>query len=664
MKVVDLGLVPGYWRDFPQLVSLGVSHLSRLLVPLAFEHMGNNMSDHRLHGWTRDMERVKDMLHIKFKGWVQDMQSFSKQIGNYKVEEDKNSPGEYIVRQPLLSHRLLDYQEPLLFFHDDFSEVCEDEHPEASQMFHLADALYALYRVRWIGLLVFTSFHNATTVDEEWQLEDRSNATLYVDTGCMQLLANTMDHPTCPLEDLPPEAIEQRERCRVQLWNDMVQRSPYLPVTSYLAYTQRANVKLCLLAWMVANSRGICQDVLFSMIQSVHDARCYFDSPADLSCLQSNDTDAICSVSRAIMLLKCRDFSFLQPPNICIVNLYKNGSHSAISKAKWTVETDKWFGKATEKTLRYKDSLNSATFKYKDFRIDSLKPLEISFIAVNILFRFSTAGIYMYLPPLRNLPGKIFLCFQITGIIQILCSEIAYRMAGVLNLSTVVLIDSALTLLSCIWLNSFCYQMYACIRHLRLPNDLLPAEARKVLRRQVLCALIPWSAVCAACAILEKTSIYYLFHSRIVLMVGISASVAFNLVCLGLVGCMYLRTTKSMTQLRIYSNNKFGSKKEIVFMSVKTVFLSGVGVIIRIGFHQAQGIAQFVYYVHLATMVQGPLLFVFFICNGTTLPALKNSVLSWWRPDVIRPDQELCSAAERNLERRRRERSPAAESSV
>ncbi|XP_049771724.1 uncharacterized protein LOC126148596 [Schistocerca cancellata] len=197
----------------------------------------------------------------------------------------------------------------------------------------------------------------------------------------MQLLANTMDHPTCPLEELPLEAMEQRERCRVQLWNDMVQRSPYLPVTSYLAYTQRANVKLCLLAWMAANSRGICQDVLFSMIQSVHDARCYFDSPDDLSCLESNDTDAICSVSRAILLLKCRDFSFLQPHNICTVDLYKNGSYSAVSKGKWLVETDKWFGKATERTLRYKDSLNSATFKYKDFRIDSLKSLEISFIA-------------------------------------------------------------------------------------------------------------------------------------------------------------------------------------------------------------------------------------------------------------------------------------------
>ncbi|XP_046984136.1 uncharacterized protein LOC124554113 [Schistocerca americana] len=605
----------------------------------------------------KDVNRVKDMLHTKVTGLVHDAQCVSKQVEHYELEEDKDRPGRLIVRRPLLSERLLPYQPWNLSSHDDFSALCEERQPEAPEMFSLADTLYAYYRFNWYTVAVYVDMlyeDDFKTVDEEWQLEDRSSATLSVDTDCVQLLASALDHPTCPLEDLPPETIQQRLQCREQLWDDVVQRSPHIPVTSYLAYTQRINVNLCLLAWMAVNSYSICQGVPFSMIQSVRDARCYFDSPDDQSCLESNATDAICSVSRAILLLKCRDFSSTTASDNCIIYypFTQLLSSSSILNPKLTEETP-------HRTNRLKNNL-----KYKDFKIDSLKPLEISFILVNIIFRFSTAGVYMYLPQLRNLPGKILLSFQITCIIQILCSEVVYRMAGFPDLPTAVLVDSALTLLSCIWLNSFCYQMYACVRHLRLPNDLLPAEVSKLFRRQVLYVLIPWSIVCVAAVALEKTSKYYLIHSRVLVLVGICLSVAFDLVCFGLVGYMYLRNRYSMRQLKIVDNNKFASKKQCIFMSVKAVIVTGIGVTVRIGFHQAQGIAQFVYYVHLVTMLQGPVLFVCFVCNGTTLPILKNRILAWFNPTNIPAGGHLCSAAERNLARRNNEQSLVAESSL
>ncbi|XP_049945357.1 uncharacterized protein LOC126427173 isoform X2 [Schistocerca serialis cubense] len=277
------------------------------------------------------------------------------------------------ARRPLLGERLLRYQPWNLSFPDDFSALCEERQPELSQVFSLAASLYAAYRVYWyaaaeyIDLLYEDEFK---TVDEEWQLEDRSSATLSVDTDCVQLLANALDHPTCPLEDLPLEAVKQREQCRVQLWDDVVQRSPHIPVTSYLAYTQRVNVNLCLLAWMAVNSYSICQGVPFSMIQSVHDARCYFDRPDDQSCLQSNATDAICSVSGAILLLKCRDFSSFKHFHNCTLIYFQFLSSDRTSSILHQ--------KLTEETLNYKNSLNNATLKYKDFKIDSLKPLEIS----------------------------------------------------------------------------------------------------------------------------------------------------------------------------------------------------------------------------------------------------------------------------------------------
>ncbi|XP_049795888.1 uncharacterized protein LOC126210629 isoform X1 [Schistocerca nitens] len=656
--------VSSYSRDVAQLLSHGVTHISAALVPFAFEIMQMDLNDGQLSTWINHVEHMRDMLHTKLRGWVQDMQYVSEQTANYKVEEDKKSPGKYIIRLPLLNNRLLSYHGQYLSFRDDFSAQCEKQQPEASPIFALADALYGFYYHVWFDAArsflplykihyFITSFprtQNAPPIDikgEEWQLEDKSNATLSVDTGCMQVLANALDHPTCPLEDLPPETIKRREQCRVQLWRDLSQGSPHIPVTSYLAYTQRANVNLCLFAWMTVNSVSICQDVPFSMIQSVRDARCVFGGPDDQPCPQLNATDAVCSVCRAILLLKCRDFASTSYLEACRAPMDHRGWYSS-NRGYYIQEKDK----PTNRILSYKDSLNSGTLKYRDFKIEGLEPLEITFAAVNILFRFLTAAVYVYLPNLRNLPGKIFLSFQTTGMIQILISEVLYRMAGVPDLSTTVQIDSALTLLNCIWLNSFCYQMYACVRHLRLPSDLERAEAKKVFRRQLLCSLVPWSVVLVATIALERTSEYYLLHSRIIFIAGISLSVAYNMVCLGVVGYMYLRNRTLMRQLKIYSKETFGSKTLILYMSAKTVTLSGIGTIIRIGFHQAQGIAQYVYYVHIATMVQGPLLFVLFVCNNATLPLLRERLLAWWNPDVIGPGQELCSSAERNLAKR------------
>ncbi|XP_049944403.1 uncharacterized protein LOC126426543 [Schistocerca serialis cubense] len=95
------------------------------------------------------MERVKDMLRTKLTGWVQDMQFASKQVEHYEVEEDKDRPGHLIIRRTLLSERLLRYQPWSPSFDDDFSALCKERQPEASQMFSLADELYAFHRFYW-----------------------------------------------------------------------------------------------------------------------------------------------------------------------------------------------------------------------------------------------------------------------------------------------------------------------------------------------------------------------------------------------------------------------------------------------------------------------------------------------------------------------------------
>ncbi|XP_046982181.1 uncharacterized protein LOC124551232 [Schistocerca americana] len=93
LRKVYLEQLSSYYRDFTQLFSVGVTHLSRLFIPLAFEYMGNHTTDRRLHGWIKDMERVRDMMHMKLSSWVHDVQAVSEQIAHYEIEDDKNRPG-------------------------------------------------------------------------------------------------------------------------------------------------------------------------------------------------------------------------------------------------------------------------------------------------------------------------------------------------------------------------------------------------------------------------------------------------------------------------------------------------------------------------------------------------------------------------------------------
>ncbi|XP_049946751.1 uncharacterized protein LOC126442761 [Schistocerca serialis cubense] len=148
-QTVYLEQLSSYWRDFEHLFSLAVTHASRLFIPLAFEYMGNNTTDQRLHGWIKNMERVQDMLHTKLSSWLNDVQSVRDQIAHYEVEDDKNRTGYFILRRPLWNDILLDHQPKFIFFREDFSAPCEERQPEASQMFGLADALYAFYYTEW-----------------------------------------------------------------------------------------------------------------------------------------------------------------------------------------------------------------------------------------------------------------------------------------------------------------------------------------------------------------------------------------------------------------------------------------------------------------------------------------------------------------------------------
>ncbi|XP_049953083.1 uncharacterized protein LOC126469834 isoform X2 [Schistocerca serialis cubense] len=168
------------WREYVQLLSHGVTHATQLFIPLAFEYMGNHTNDEQLRGWFKNMERLRDMLHTKLRGWVHDMTLIGEQIANYKIEEDKNSTVNYIIRRPQLTGKLLTHQGWSPYFRDDFSEICEVQQPQASQMFGLADALYSFYHSYWFCTPQYLpvierspiAAEGETKVDINWIMKD------------------------------------------------------------------------------------------------------------------------------------------------------------------------------------------------------------------------------------------------------------------------------------------------------------------------------------------------------------------------------------------------------------------------------------------------------------------------------------------------------------
>ncbi|XP_049944315.1 uncharacterized protein LOC126426442 [Schistocerca serialis cubense] len=168
-----LGNFSNYWRDNAVLVSLGAKYISKMFIPLAFKHMGNHSNEERLHGWIKNMKHLGNILDAKLRGWVQDVQYISEVIVNYTIEENKDWPGVYIIRRPLLNDGLLDYHEQHPFLLDNFSAICKDQEPKASEMFGLADALYSLYGSFKFNSLPHFPFHEVNTSVREMGFKNR-----------------------------------------------------------------------------------------------------------------------------------------------------------------------------------------------------------------------------------------------------------------------------------------------------------------------------------------------------------------------------------------------------------------------------------------------------------------------------------------------------------
>ncbi|XP_049963381.1 uncharacterized protein LOC126484063 [Schistocerca serialis cubense] len=631
-----------------QLLSRAMKNFHRIYTALILQQKGKNMSEHQLTSLLKYVEKLWNLLHVRTSGWLEDFNDVIDELSNTLLKKRvQETAWEFPIRYALTYDRLLDYHDRRTTFWEDFAEKCEKVIGGTPEVLQLADAVHTYLVYKWFRKtrVFFETCYYFVGKDHEWQLEDLSDSRMSVDSSCVQFMVDLLDRPVCPLEDTSEQTLRKREACHLQLGRDLMYGLSYIPVTSYLAYTQRVNINICLLSWMVISSKSVCEDVPHRMIKSVREALCIFPHSEGKSCAANKSLDIVCSVSRAVFSFKCKKFFSQTVHSTCTLQYSYEWN-----RMEPTLDVSSGFLHQyySERKVTLMEVLSIPTMKYRNFKIEHLQSLEVSLISVNIFFRCVTAGVYLYLPKLRNLPGKLLLCFQFTGIMQILCSEVAYRMFGVPDLATTVQLDSSLTLLSCIWLNTFCYLVFTGVRHLRLPDDLDACEASRLFRIYVTYALSLWTVVSSTFVSLERVSEQYLFHSRALLLTAISLSVACNLLLFLIVAYTCFRTRQSMTKLSV-TTSKFGTRKQMLLLSVKTFLLSGLGIVARVGFHQAEGVARYVYCVHLATMLQGPAIFVLFVCNGSALPQLRHRLQRWWSPDVIIPGEDLCSSARRNV---------------
>ncbi|XP_047118271.1 uncharacterized protein LOC124798786 [Schistocerca piceifrons] len=631
-----------------QLLSRAMKNFHRIYTAMILQQKGKNMSEHQLTSLLKYVEKLWNLLHVRTSGWLEDFNDVIDELSNTLLKKRvQETTWEFPIRYALTYDRLLHYHDRRTTFWEDFAEKCEKVIGGTPEVLQLADAVHTYLVYKWFRKtrVFFETCYYFVGKDHEWQLEDLSDSHTSVDSSCVQFMVDLLERPVCPLEETSEQTLRKREACHIQLGRDLMYGLSYIPVTSYLAYTQRVNINICLLSWMVISSKSVCENVPYRMIKSVREALCIFPHSEGKSCAANKSLDIVCSVSRAVFSFKCKKFFSQTVHSTCTLQYSYEWNRM---EPTLDVSSGFLYQYHSERKVTPMEVLSIPTMKYRNFKIDHLQSLEVSLISINIFFRCVTAGVYLYLPKLRNLPGKLLLCFQFTGIMQILCSEVAYRMFGVPDLATTVQLDSSLTLLSCIWLNTFCYLVFTGVRHLRLPDDLDACEASRLFRIYVTYALSLWTVVSSTFVSLERVSEQYLFHSRALLLTAISLSVACNLLLFLIVAYTCFRTRQSMTKLSV-TTSKFGTRKQMLLLSVKTFLLSGLGIVARVGFHQAEGVARYVYCVHLATMLQGPAIFVLFVCNGSALPQLRHRLQRWWSPDVIIPGEDLCSSARRNV---------------
>ncbi|XP_046982179.1 uncharacterized protein LOC124551230 [Schistocerca americana] len=634
-----------------ELISFGINNTMHNFVPLALEGIGRTLPKERLQVWVRQMGKLAEWFRMRLNAVVEDIVAINEETDRMKLDAVDPNPGRYAFPLALLSERLLTYHRRPLPLQEAFGKQCGKQIPEGPEMLQLIETLHMYLIIKWFQLIPYnrglTLSRDFTIKGEKSILGDQSNVVVSVDTSCVQLMVDMIALPTCPMEDLPQGTVNRHRECRTRLTSNLVHRVSHIPVTSYLAYTQRVNINICLLSWIVSNERSICHDVHTGIVKSVNDMYCVLSNSREEVCAQLNAKDGICSISRSMLWLMCPSFhrdsfeSLFPRRDDVMVFTFDTGPYKC--EPYW---------RPSVFTSIYKWRRN--VVKYLSLKTDFLQPLEVTLISLNVVFRVLTAGVYGCIPKLRNVPGKLLLCFQITGLVQIVLSEIVHRFANALDLQTIVQLDSSLTVLSCLWLNSFCYEMLKCVRQLSLPDQLSQGEARRVFRKHVLCVSSLWTTVSTAMIVLERVDDTYIFHSRVLFFVAICLSILFNSVVLVMVWDLYLRNRSSMKQLDVTTKLKLGSKRRLAFLIAKMCIFSGLGVFIRVAFHQIEGLPQAIYYVHLVSMLQGPAFFVLIVCNDTTLPLLKNSLLQWWNPGVQRPGQEQGSAAMRNWQRRKR----------
>lgn len=400
--------------------------------------------------------------------------------------------------------------------------------------------------------------------------------SVYFDTSCICLLSNRPDCRTDMSGGVSPY-----QYCRRLLLKDLQKHITYRPAITYLDYTLKKRLSIC----------------AFSTI---------FLSEYDKEC--GNQTKSINYITEVLCFLNG------------LFNRPLNCSHK-VELENFDSQTLCIFNYILKFTICHpiKDDRNFIFYEYGQ------SPLTLVFTSFDIVLRIITLVICLSFYELRNLPGKLFISYQITAIINIIFVKYIVAYCYIVDKSIAVYIDIYLDFACTCCLSAMSHFFYTSVKYLILPNDLSKDKQRKILCKYLLYSLAFPAIILGTCFYIDTNINSRIQYGQLVIMLICFFILLLNIVMFIINFHSYYDIKKSVRYSR-KGTTSISYYTDLLNFSIKTLVLSGAGIIIRITLAQIENFESILNYFYILSSTQGIVIFCMFSCSFRVRMWIKESI--------------------------------------
>lgn len=261
--------------------------------------------------------------------------------------------------------------------------------------------------------------------------------------------------------------------------------------------------------------------------------------------------------------------------------------------------------------------------------------LQIAFVVADVATRVASLVVYLSISELKNLPGKCFIAFQLTSLVNSLFVRYMLPECKVISLQVLVYLENFLTLSSSFWLNVFCTYLYHCFATMTLPNSLCARKVSKIFWKFFSYATLSPALFTLICMVTDFTngavgvgSSYSAYeYGKVAFFVANFAALLSNLVIYSVFVVKISRVRKEVEKVILRRNPDLQKKfTELLHFTTKVFVLSSAGFLARTLIYQMEDIERWINVVYLGSLLEGPLIFNMFVCNRETKRLVFNKV--------------------------------------